>query len=231
MQIKFLLPPLFLLVLYGCANGPSKFKDYARGKNEPKTIQIVSVGKPKTEYMSDKLGGSLGLLGALLEYTVTKDKRESHTNANNQVIDDNNLNPILNDKLSKNLQECGFDIELMELKNPVDYDEWQKSKSVNEEIKNEILNKSYLIEVNLRNIFIHESSFKTSLSATVEAKIFDLKSKEMIDKIVGSNIADGITLKHYKENDTDKAIEIIDATKESIQKVAKNLSDRICQKN
>ena len=88
------------LGLTGCATISSPINNAAL---DDATIVLVPTGKVQLSGISSRLGGSFGIIGALIEATVTKNEMEGKSDAISEAITDKIIFDVVGNELQKGL--------------------------------------------------------------------------------------------------------------------------------
>lgn len=226
-KIKY-IPIIITVFLFGCASDGSKFRSSFKEKDQ--TISATFLGKPKIEYMSDKLGGSFGLVGALLEMAATSDKRDSQNAVIAKALERIDVKREFVSTLTERTARCGIritsDVAYFEEKTS----DWWKSESPAPQTNAISGGNPIVFELALGTIFVQSPAGADTLGIDARVKIFDRTTSKMIDKILESNLFDDrkVVLAHFSEGDPKRDDEIVDATKRSLVILSEGLAKKMC---
>jgi hypothetical protein len=230
----FLIVPV-LLVLTSCASEGSQFKAYSKTKGQ-KAI-VANMGIPRTEYFSNKLGGGLGLVGAVIEAAATKNTSNSQTEEIDVVLARKDLTAEFGSVLRKHLAKCSFDVsqEIRVLPQSKedwwqrDIISWRKSSTPSPDVMTARGSESLAFEVAVVNLVGTSRMTGEILGADVEVKIFDLTTSKLIEKITVANVAiDAIELKNFGADKDKKHAELVTAQEKSFDQLALSLGKKLC---
>ena len=218
---------LISLLLTACASDGVKFRDAS--KDQEKSAEVVNYGKPTISHMSDKLGGSFGLIGAILESAATSDTSKTNKDMIANAISDLDVGMELAENLKERVARCGIKVSSRSsnAEKPAD---WWKSESPTPGPKQESSSARYVFETAVDEIFVHSPSGADRLSVRARLKIFNASNGGLVDKMIVTNFGpdNSIQLLRFNESGPDRDKELIEATTRSLVILSEKLTKALC---